>query len=368
LVKIIISRLFIMPFNRNRYYADMTRGAVRRRSAGLIARAWRRNRKRRKAKPRPVHNQRYNRVSNHLSSYTRKGKSKPHTLKARVAALETSAKKHWDVKSYRKVTIHSWGVATNIQGQFGDAFLQIPSKNTLGEITPSDAPELAEDMVRDGDDIFIKSALIKFRLNTYESAVGLSQADYGTYVAQVANNLPLFHVRVVFTILQDMRPSLQTLLSTSEPNPLPQAVGMRPLESIYEKAGLYNSTSPNSMITCDTTSGDTNYGADNCLQSFDSLRFKKIHQSTIILNHLTPSKQISHRLLINRKAKYMVASQAEGDPLAPSYPLNFNYLLFLSTTASIDTQCNLQVPAQVLALMRPPSIDKLSIRTYFTDS
>lgn len=321
-----------------------------------------------KRKRRPVANQRYNPVSNKLTSYTRKGMAHPKTLKNRVKALEVSAKKHWDVKSYRKVTIHSWGVATNIQGQFGNAFLQIPSKNTLGEITPSDAPELAEDMVRDGDEVFIKSALIKFRLNTYESAAGLSQADYGTYVAQVANNLPLFHVRVVFTILQDMRPSIQTLLSTSENNPLPQAVGMRPLETLYEKAGLYNSTSPNTQITCDTTSGDTNYGADNALMSYDSGRFKKIHQSTIILNAMNPSKQVSHRLLINRRAKYMVSSQAEGDPLAPSYPLNFNYLLFLSTTASIDSVCNTQIPALVLALMRPPSIDKLSIRTYFTDS
>lgn len=319
-------------------------------------------------KKRPVLNQRYNRVSNKLTSYTRKGASRPKTLRNRVKALEVSANKHWDVKQYRKVTIHSWGVATNIQGQFGNSFLQIPSKNTLGEISPSDAPELSEDMVRDGDDVYIRSCMIRFRLNTYESAAGLSQADYGTYVAQVANNLPLFHVRVVFTILQDMRPSIQTLLSTSEPQPLPQAVGMRPLETLYEKAGLYNSTSPNSMITCDTTSGDTNYGCDNALMSFDSTRFKKVHQSTIILNHLTPSKQVSHRLLINRRAKYMVSSQAEGDPLAPSYPLNFNYLLYVSTTASIDPVCNIQIPAAVLNLMRPPSIDKVSIRTYFTDS
>lgn len=341
----------------------------RRRAASKIGRAWRKSRSRRRTRARrPVHNQRYNPVSNHLSSYTRKGKSKPRTLKNRVKALESSANKHWDVLEYRKVPILSYGTATNISGQFGDDFLQIPDKNTFGEITPSDAPRFAEDMVRDGDTVFIKSALIKFRLNTYSPMPGLSDADYTTWVTNIANNQALMHTRVVFTILQDMRPSVDDGQSTSAPNDLPSLAGERPLESIYRRAGDYNQANNATMITCDTAIGDSNYGADNALQSYDSQRFKKIHQSSILLNSLTPSKQVEHRLLINRQAKYMVASQQSGDPSAPSYPVNFNYLLFLSTTSGIDPTCNLDVPETFLELTRPPTIDKLSIRTYFTDA
>ncbi len=317
---------------------------------------------------RSVHNQRYNHVSNQLRSRTVKGVRNSKSLKNRVKALEVSAKKHWDVLEYRKVPILSWGTATNISGQMGDSFLQIPNKNTFGEITPSDAPRYAEDMVRDGDDIFIKSALIKFRVNTYSPVPGLADADYTTWVQNIAQNQSLMHTRVVFTILQDMRPSVNDGQSTSAPQPLPQGAGERPLESIYRRSGDYNQATNGTMITCDTTIGDTNYGADNALMSYDTTRFKKVHQSTVLLNSLTPSKQIEHRLVINRKAKYMVASQQSGDPLAPSYPVNFNYLLFLSTTAGIDPTCNLDVPETFLDLSRPPTVDKLSIRTYFTDS
>lgn len=332
------------------------------RGARRIQRFWRRRR------PRRVHNQRYNRVSNQLKSRTIKGARNPKSLRNRVKALEVSAKKHNDVLEYRKVPILSYGTATNISGQFGDDFLRIPPKNTFGEITPSDAPELAEDMVRDGDEVFIKSALIKFQLNTYTPGPGLSPADYLTWVQNVAQNQSLMHTRVVFTILQDMRPSQNDGQSTSVPNALPTLAGERPLESIYRRAGLYNQANNATMITFDTTMGDTNYGADNALMSYDTGRFKKVHQSTITLNSLTPSKLVEHRLVINRRAKYMQASQQSGDPSAPSYPVNFNYLLFLSTTSSVAPSGNLDVPESILDLCRPPTIDKLSIRTYFTDS
>lgn len=328
----------------------------------------RRGRPRARRKKRAVHNQRYNRVSNKLRSRTVKGPRRPKSLRNRVKALEVSAKKHNDVLEFRKVPILSYGTATNISGQFGDDFLRIPPKNTFGEITPSDAPELAEDMVRDGADVYIKSALIKFKLNTWTPSPGLSSTDYLTWVQNVAQNQSLMHTRVVFTILQDMRPSVNDGQSTSAPNDLPTIAGERPLESIYRRSGLYNQADNSTMITCDPTMGDTNYGADNALQSYDTGRFKKVHQSTIVLNSLTPSKQVEHRLVINRRAKYMVQSQQSGDPSAPSYPVNFNYLLFVSTTQSIDHTCNLDVPADILTLCRPPTIEKLSIRTYFTDS
>lgn len=339
------------------------RGRARRHAAGVIGRAWRRRRARR-----TVYNQRYNSVSNQLRSRTVKGPRRPKSLANRVRALEVSAKKHNDVLEFRKVPILSYGTATNISGQFGDDFLKIPPKNTFGEITPSDAPELAEDLVRDGDEVFIKSALIKFKVNTWTPTPGLSAADYLTWLQNIGQNQGLMHTRVVFTILQDMRPSVNDGQSTSVPNDLPQLVGERPLESIYRRSGLYNQANNNTMITCDPTDGDTNYGADNALQSYDTGRFKKVHQSTILLNSLTPSKQIEHRLVINRRAKYMVQSQQSGNPSAPSYPVNFNYLLFLSTTQSIDPTCNLDVPDTILDLSRPPTIEKLSIRTYFTDS
>lgn len=355
-----------MPFRAGYHKRYRHRGRARRHASGVIARAWRR--RRRRQAPRTVYNQRYNRVSNQLRSKTVKGSRNPKSLKNRVKALEVSAKKHNDVLEFEKVPILSWGTATNISGQFGDNFLRIPPKNTFGEISPSDAPELAEDMIRDGDEIFIKSALIKFKLNSFTPNPGLSDADYLTWVQNVAQNQGLMHTRIVFTILQDMRPSQNDGQSTSSPNALPQLVGERPLESIYRRSGLYNQANNNTMITCDTTDGDSNYGADNALQSYDTGRFKKVHQSTILLNSLTPSKQVEHRLVVNRRAKYMVQSQQSGNPAAPSYPVNFNYLLFLSTTSSIDRTCNLEVPPTILALCRPPTIEKLSIRTYFTDS
>lgn len=356
-----------MGWSKNfRSYRNQTRGAVRQRSAGRLGR-WFRHHKKRRAR-RTVHNQRYSRVSNQLKSKTVKGSRNPKSLRNRVKALEVSAKKHSDTFQFRKVPILSYGTATNISGQFGDDFLRLPKKNTFGEITPSDAPELAEDLVRDGDEVFIKSALIQFQLNTYTPSPGLSPADYLTWVQNVAQNQSLMHTRVVFTILQDMRPSQNDGQSTSIPNDLPTIAGERPLESIYRRAGLYNQANNATMVTCDAAMGDSNYGADNALMSYDSTRFKKVHQSTIILNSLTPSKQVEHRLVINRRAKYMVESQQSGNPSAPSYPVNFNYLLFVSTTASIDSTCNLDVPSTILDLCRPPTMDKLSIRTYFTDA
>lgn len=356
-----------MPYrSRNTAYASWHK------KASKIQKAYRsyRKRKSRYRSKRSVHNQKYNKVSNALTSRTVKGTRYPKSVLNRLKALEVSGKKHNDVLEFRKVPILSYGTATNISGQFGDDFLKIPSKNTFGEITPSDAPELAEDLVRDGDEVYIKSALIQFRLNTYTPSVttGASATDYLTWVQNVAQNQGLMHTRVVFTILQDMRPSQNDGQSTSVPNPLPTIVGERPLESIYRRAGLYNQANNATMITCGTPIGNTNYGSDLSLLSYDTGRFKKVHQSTIILNSLTPSKQVSHRLVINRRAKYMQASQQSGDPSAPSYPVNFNYLLFLSTTASIDPTCNLEVPPSILALSNPPTIDKLSIRTYFTDS
>lgn len=333
--------------------------------ASKIQRAYRSYRKR---KPkRTVHNQKYNSVQNKYVSKTVKGTKNPKSLSNRLKALEVSAKKHHDTLQFRPVQILSWGCATNIAGQYMDDFLKVPTKNVAGEI--QNGSSVAEDQVRDGDEIYLKSALIQFQLNTYTPTPGLSDSDYNLYLGL---NQPFFHTRVVFTILQDMRPSQNDGQSTSQPNALPQVPGERPLESIYRRSGDFDQADNSTMITCDSTAptpmGDSNYGADNALLSYDSSRFKKVHQESIVLNAITPSKLIKHRLVINRRAKYMVAPQQSGDPLLPSSPINFNYLLMLSTTASIDPTCNLDTPETLLALLRPPTVSKGSCRLYFTDA
>lgn len=326
---------------------------------------WKRMGGRRKA--RTVHNQRYTSVSNKLRSKTVKGPRNAKSLRHRVAALEVSGKKYHDVLQLPKVNIHSWGTSTNIQGQFLDDFLKIPLKSITATIPLGAATEISETNVRDGAEIYIKSALIKFRLNTYTPTVRPTDASFNIYSDLP---VPFFHVRVVFTILQDMRPSLSDGTSSSVPNPLPQIVGERPLESIYRRAGDFDQTNNNSMITCDTTSGNDNYGAANALLSYDSTRFKKVHQSVIQMNAITPSKHVEHRLVINRRAKYMEAPQQSGDPTTPNYPLNFNYLMFLSTTASIDPTCNTNVPTSLFTgnILHPPTVDLASARLYFVDS
>lgn len=333
-------------------------------SARKIQRRWRKYRRKPK---RTVHNQRYNRVQNQLRSVTVRGKRNPRSLSNRLAALEVSGKKRHDTLQFPAVTIHSWGVATNQPGQFMDDFLRIPPKSITGTIPIGEASEISESNVRDGAEVFIKSALIQFRLNTYQPHPRPTDASYNLYAA-----LPVmfFHQRVVFTILQDMRPSASDGLSSSVPNTLPTIVGERPLESIYRRSGDFDQTNNTTMITCDTTLGNTNYSADNSLLSYDSTRFKKVHQSTITLNALTPSKHVEHRLIINRRAKYMEVEQQSGDPTTPNYPVNFNYLLFLSTQGGIDAQCNLLAPPNVLqgGIVRPPSVDCASVRLYFTDS
>lgn len=328
--------------------------------AKIIQRAYRSYKRKPK---RRVHNQKYNSVQNKYTSKTVKGMKNPKSLTNRIKALEVSAKKHHDVLQFRPVQILSWGVATNAPGQYLDGLLKIPTKNLAGEIT--DGSSRAEDQVRDGDEVFLKSCLIQFQLNTYTPIPGLSDADYDLYLGL---NQPFFHTRVVFTILQDMRPSQNDGQSTSSPNSLPITVGERPLESIYRREGDYDQANNSTMITCDTVDGDSNYGTDNALLSYDSTRFKKVHQETIVLNSITPSKLVKHRLVINRRAKYMVAPQQSGSPLVDSYPLNFNYLLFLSTTASINPTCNLDTPTTLLDLLRPPTVSRGSSRLYFTDS
>lgn len=322
---------------------------------------------RKKYRPkRKVNNQKYNRVSNKLTSKTVKGSRNPRSLKKRVSALEVGSKGHWDIKIFRPHNIMSWGTTANISGQFGDGFLNIPPLRDDDTIDPALAPAYSLDMFRDNDECFVKSCRIRFRVRglTCSAATALTDASYNQFVAGICLNPIALHCRVVFTILQDMRPSLVSPDSTSVPNPLPITVGMRPLESIYEKAHDYTQTNDMTMITCDNVSNDTNWGAANALLSYDSTRFKKIHQSVIQLTQNNPQALVDHTLVLNKRLKYMPSAQQEE--AGADYPLNTNYFLFLSSTTGVDPHCNLEVPADILALCRPPSLDKLSIRTYFT--
>lgn len=360
-----------MPFRSGYHYKHRHKKRARRHAAGVIGRAWRRRRARRGRNR--INNQRYNRVTNKLVSRTLQGKRNSKTLKSRVSALEVGSKKHHDFLGFRPQQILSYGVATMPAGDFGTApsdlgFLRIPTKNTAGEI--QNGSSVIEDQVRNGDETFVKSALIRFMLETYKPGPLLSDASAVSLPPMMSQKD--WATRVVFTILKDRFPSLPTGQSTSEPNPHSTTPGERPLEQIYERAGYYDAADNNTMITSDYSPGggaNTNYGADNALHSYDGPgRYKIVHQETITLNSLTPRKLVKHRLVINKRLKYMAAAQQEGDPTQPSDPLNVNYLLFLTTTASINPLDNHTIPPPALLMLEPPTISLLNIRTYFTDS
>lgn len=363
---------YIMVRKRLRFHPRWST-ASRNLMAAVRGRRGRPRRRVRRRRRRTVHNQRYNSVNNALVSRTLQGKRRANTLKNRVAALEVGSKKHHNFLGFRSQQILSYGVATMSSGQFGIApsqlgFLRIPPKNTAGEI--QNGSSVIEDQVRSSDEVFVKSALIRFQLETYRPSPLLTDASAIALVPMLKQSD--MHTRVVFTILKDKFPALPTGQSTSEPNPHSSTPGERPLEQIYERAGYFDAADNNTMITTDYSPGggaNTNYGADNSQHSYDGPnRYKIVHQETITLNSLTPRKLVKHRLVINKRLKYMAAAQQEGDPIQPSDPLNCNYLLFLTTTASINPLDNHNIPNPALAMLEPPTVSLLNIRTYFTDS
>jgi len=337
-------------------------------SARKIQRAYRKRRTRR-----TQNNQRYNRVSNKLTSHTIQGARNPKSLKNRVKALEVSAKKYHDTKQYRPIPILSYGTTGSIPGMFADDFLKVLPLDPDDTLDAGYAPKVALDNVRDGDEIYAKSVSIKFRVRGLRpSPMTVNHdASYNMWVGGIALNPLALHTRVIFTILRDTRPSVVASDGTSRPNLIPQDFGLRPMESITEKLDGYDQTVSNSMITCGApplgVPTDSNFGAMNCLLSYDSSRFKKIHQECIKLDCINPSKVCQHRLVLNKRLKFMVSSQNSGTGTQPNYPINTNYLLFLTTTTSVDPVCNVNVPRSLLALCDPPTVDKISTRLYFTD-
>ena len=331
-------------------------------------------RKRRTTRKRRVANQSYNRVNNTLRSKTVQGRSGRTTLKSRVSALETGSKKHHDFKQIRPQPILSYGVATEPDGQFLIApsnlgMLRIPPKNIAGEI--QNGSSVSEQQVRNGDTTFIRSCRIQFMLETYKPAPLLTDASQNQLVQLMSQKD--WHCRVVFSIVRDRFPALPTGQSTSEPNPHSIQPGERPLEQIFERAGYFDAADNNTMITSDFSAGgggNTNYGQDLALKSYDGPnRYKIIHQETIVLNSLTPRKLVKHTLVINRSARYMESPQQEGSPELPSDPTNMGYLGFLTTQQSINPlDMDNGIPHEALAMLSAPSVSCLSTRCYFTDT
>lgn len=343
-------------------------------AARKIQRKWR---KRRRA---PVHNQRYSHVSNQLVSRTTQGKRNTKSLRSRVSALEVGAKKSHTFKIFEKQEILSYGIAGAADGQLGlnaafQGWLRIPTKSMVGEIQQPAGDTTIESQVRDGHEVFVRSAKIKFEIETIRPSPTLTDASAVSLVGMLKQSD--FNVRCCFTILRDTMASQESDQSTSVPRGHEITPGLRPLESLYTKAQPgYDVNSNNTMISEDYSlgmAGDTNFGCSNSFKSYSgSNRYKCVHQQVITLNSLNPRRSIEHTLVINSKLRYMLGAQDPADnPTAPSDPLNKNYLLFLSTTFStnpLSSTNNNSIPNPALRMLMRPSVSKLAIRTYFTDS
>ncbi len=337
-----------MPYRAGYHLRHRHRGRARRHAAGVIGRAYRRTRWRRNFRKRhAAGKQRYNRTKN-VSKTTLGKRGYKRTLNKRVSALESGSNKHWDQVSLTQEIIGISGTNLNPAGNSFSSILAIQ-----GPLATAAAgnPYMDEAEQRMNDTIFCKS--VRLRGCVY----GVRPLDAGLPTGGVmlfglGKMEELCNTRVHISVLQDMRPSVVGADGNSSVNPLPTTPGETPLESIYQT--LLPGTSSASQLL--------QFGVENAQRSYNSSRFKLIHQECLTTTMASYRKYFDIKIKVNRKLKYVPPRQgAPSNP--PAVPYNYNLIVvFTATNPAIATD-----PTWAGYLSGPMVTQKTS-RTYFTDS
>lgn len=331
-----------MPYRAGFHLRNRHRTRARRHAAGVIGRAFR---KRRAARGRK---QRYNRTKNTITTSLGK-RGKKRTLTKRVAALETGSKKHHDQISNTVELLGAIGTDLNTSKISYSTLLAIQGPKC--DATAGNAA-LDESEQRMNDVVYAKSVRIRGVLT------GTRPQDLATPVSQTMNEFgcekmkTLCATRMWISILLDKRPSQVDGEGKSQVNPLPTTAGETCLESVYQATGTA-AGSP-SMLTL--------WGPENALRSYNSSRFKIVHQECITTSMTNPRKYFDIKYKINKKLKYVEARYGVPAPAnPPQVPYNYNLLVVFTCNSPA-------VPILWATELSPPMLNLKSSRLYFTDS
>jgi len=303
--------------------------------------------------------QRYNRTRNTYTANVGRHRRKS-TLKTRVKALEAGSSKHWDYVSTGVESIAFNGTSLNPTKNSFSSILSIQGPlcdGTAGNIATSEQEQRMNDVIH------VKSVRIRGMVSgvrpteTFDADApggpvtggGPPPAPY-TYATMTAFGAEMMKSlcssRIYITLIIDKRPSTVGLLGQSVVNPLPTAPGETLLESVYE----------GNLATM---------GIESALRSYQSSRFKIVHQECITTSFQTPHKFFDIKYNINKTLKYVVPRTAVAPlpppPNPPAFPYNYNLLCVVSCVSPV-------VPLPWASSLTGPSLAKKSSRTYFTDS
>lgn len=333
---------------RSSHRALFTRGRPRRRlAARRIQRAFRTHRRGR---------QRYSRTKNVLT--TSLGRFKRRTVKTRLKALEAGSSKHWDYVSTGQENLLFNGTSLQATRNSYSSILAIQGPlcdGTAGNVA------ITEQEQRMNDVIFCKGVRIRGMLSGVRPKADLNPDSPGGTDAAVPPAPPapttmtqygaemmksICQTRMWITLLVDKRPSVVGADGQSIVNPLPTAAGETMLETVYE----------GNLSTL---------GIEACLRSYQSSRFKVVHQECIVTSMERPHAFFDIKYKINKTLKYVVprTAVAPAPPPAnpPAFPYNYNLLCVFSVYPPV-------VPITWANSLSEAQLSRKSSRTYFTDA
>lgn len=300
--------------------------------------------------------QRYNRTKNVLT--TSLGRFKRRTVRTRLKALEAGSSKHWDYVSTGQENLLFNG--TSLQATKNSYSSLLAIQGPLCDGTAGN-PVTSEQEQRMNDVIFCKGVRIRGMLSGIRPKVDLDpDAPGGTNTAvppapPAPTTMTAFgaemmksicSTRMWITLLVDKRPSVVGADGQSVVNPLPTAAGETMLETVYE----------GNLSTL---------GIEACLRSYQSSRFKVVHQECIVTSMEHPHKFFDIKYKINKTLKYVVPRTAvpplPPPPNPPAFPYNYNLLCVFSIYPPV-------VPITWANSITEAQLSRKSSRTYFTDA
>lgn len=326
-------------------YKGILYGKGKNKKASAIQRMIRARQRRNRLKSKK---QTYNQTTNVLQTNIGRRSTKKSSLTARVAALESGAKKHSDYVSLTPELIVWNGTDLNASKASYTSILAIQGPlNTGAEGNAA----LSDNEQRKSDTIHCQYVRLKGEV------IGVRPQDLGAIGAHgtmsvfgAAKMRQLCHSKITITILLDKRPSsVNAVTGEAEVNPLPTTAGAIAIETIYSK----------------TTAGVNQlqfFGSNNALRSYESSRFKHLHSECIETTYDKPNNQFDITYKIDKTLKYVPPRPPPGaPPNPPSLPYNYGLVVFFTCITP-------PVEPTFAVCLSPPQVTKKTARTYFIDA
>lgn len=291
--------------------------------------------------------QRYNKTKN-VTTTTVGKRNRKQTLKKRVAALEVGSKKHSDYVSLTPELV-VWN-GTDLNASKNSYLSVLAIQGPLNNGTEGNTA-LHDNEQRKSDTIYCSSIRLKGELRGVRPQDNAGITGIPTMNAFAAAKMQeLCHTRFTISILQDMRPSIvNAATGDADVNPLPTGANEIAIETIYS----------------DTIAGQSQlqfFGTSNALKSYESSRFKLLHQERFETTFQKPSRFFDIKYNVNRKLKYVPPrSGTPPPPNVPQLPYNYNLVIFVTCV---------QRPLELswATVLSPAQITTKTARVYFIDA